>query len=76
MRKKCVEQLCYDHTNVEALGIGDSEFVSCNNEVYKAMMDDWMINLEVKLPTLIKDGTNLLVYAREYDFLCNWIGKV
>ncbi|KFK22434.1 hypothetical protein AALP_AAs70730U000100, partial [Arabis alpina] len=39
------------------------------------MINDWMLNLEVKIPALIEDGINLLVYAGEYDFVCNWLGN-
>lgn len=86
VRKKCGELICDDNSNLEtflnqdkvrkALGVGDNTFVSCNETVNQAMIEDWMINLEVKIPTLIEDGINLLVYAGEYDFLCNWLGKV
>ncbi|KAG2299917.1 hypothetical protein Bca4012_011480 [Brassica carinata] len=84
VRKKCGE-MCYDHSNLDtflnqdkvrkALGVGDNTFVSCNETINDAMIEDWMINLEVKIPTLIENGINLLVYAGEYDFLCNWLGN-
>lgn len=35
---------------------------------------DWMRNLEVGIPDLLEDGINLLVYAGEYDLICNWLG--
>lgn len=60
----------------KALGVGDIEFVSCSSTVYDAMTEDWMINLEVKIPTLVNDGINLLIYAGEYDLICNWLGKI
>ncbi|RID41479.1 hypothetical protein BRARA_J01437 [Brassica rapa] len=78
-RKKCGELMCDVNSNLEkflnqenvrkALGVGDNVFVSCNATVYVAMIEDWMINLEVKIPTLIEDGISLLVYAGEYDLL-------
>lgn len=77
--------LCYDFSNVEtflnmdtvrkALGVGDLEFVSCSSTVYSAMMEDWMKNLEVGIPSLLEDGIKLLVYAGEEDLICNWLGK-
>ncbi|CAF2336980.1 unnamed protein product [Brassica napus] len=83
-RKKCGELMCDVNSNLEkflnqenvrkALGVGDNVFVSCNATVYVAMIEDWMINLEVKIPTLIEDGISLLVYAGEYD-LMNWSGQ-
>lgn len=39
------------------------------------MMDDWMKNLEVSIPALLEDGIKVLVYAGEYDLMCNWLGK-
>lgn len=84
VRKKCEGKLCYDFSNMEkflnqkpvreALGVGDIEFVSCSPTVYQAMLVDWMRNLEVGIPTLLEDGVKLLVYAGEYDLICNWLG--
>lgn len=59
-----------------ALGVGDIEFVSCSSTVYQAMMLDWMRNLEVGIPALLEDGIQLLVYAGEYDLICNWLGEL
>ncbi|CAN8259853.1 unnamed protein product [Cochlearia groenlandica] len=85
IRKKCVGNMCYDFSNMEkflnlktvrkSLGVGDMEFVSCSTSVYMAMLQDWMRNLEVGIPTLLEDGINLLVYAGEYDLICNWLGN-
>jgi serine carboxypeptidase-like clade 4 len=85
VRKKCEGDLCYDFSNMEtflnqksvrdSLGVGDREFVSCSSEVYEAMLVDWMRNLEVGIPALLEDGIKLLVYAGEYDLICNWLGK-
>ena len=84
IRKKCEGSLCYDFSNMEkflnqrsvrdALGVGDIDFVSCSSTVYQAMLVDWMRNLEVGIPTLLEDGISLLVYAGEYDLICNWLG--
>ena len=59
----------------DSLGVGDIEFVSCSSQVYEAMLVDWMKNLEVGIPALLEDGIKLLVYAGEYDLICNWLGK-
>ncbi|KAF7121265.1 hypothetical protein RHSIM_Rhsim13G0099800 [Rhododendron simsii] len=85
IRKKCVGQLCYDFSNMEnllnkqtvrdALGVGRIEFVSCSSTVYEAMLTDWMRNLEARIPTLLEDGIKMLVYAGEYDLICNWLGN-
>lgn len=60
----------------KALGVGDIEFVSCSTTVYKAMLGDLMVNLADKIPALVEDGIRLLVYAGEYDLICNWLGKI
>ncbi|KAK8574529.1 hypothetical protein V6N13_034210 [Hibiscus sabdariffa] len=85
IRKKCVGSLCYDFSNMEtflnkksvrdALGVGNIDFVSCSPTVYQAMLVDWMRNLEVGIPALLEDGIKLLVYAGEYDLICNWLGN-
>ncbi|GAU45458.1 hypothetical protein TSUD_107500, partial [Trifolium subterraneum] len=85
IRKQCEGPLCYDFSNVEtllnkksvkdALGVGDIEFVSCSKVVYNAMLQDWMRNLEVDIPSLLEDGIDALIYAGEFDFICNWIGN-
>ncbi|KAK2370895.1 serine carboxypeptidase [Trifolium repens] len=84
IRKKSGD-LSYDFTKMEtflnlktvkeALGVGDLLFVFCNDIVHTAMMDDWMKNLEVGIPALLEDGIKLLVYAGEYDLICNWLGN-
>ncbi|CAA3000566.1 serine carboxypeptidase-like [Olea europaea subsp. europaea] len=85
IRKKCEGSLCYDFSNLEkflnqksvrdVLGVGDIDFVSCSPIVYVAMLMDWMRNLEVGIPALLEDGVKLLVYAGEYDLICNWLGN-
>ncbi|XP_047310431.1 serine carboxypeptidase-like [Impatiens glandulifera] len=85
VRKKCEGSLCYDFSNLEkfmnldsvreSLGVGGIKFVSCSPTVYQAMLLDWMRNLEVGIPTLLEDGIKLLVYAGEYDLICNWLGN-
>nr|XP_043617232.1 serine carboxypeptidase-like [Erigeron canadensis] len=85
IRKECIGSLCYDFSDMEtllnqksvrqALGVGDKKFVSCSTTVYLAMLMDWMRNLEVGIPGLLEDGIKLLVYAGEYDLICNWLGN-
>ncbi|CAN4101559.1 unnamed protein product [Withania somnifera] len=85
VRKTCDGDLCYDFSNMEnllndeqvkfALGVGDIEFVSCSSTVYQAMQLDWMRNLEACIPPLLEDGIKVLVYAGEYDLICNWLGN-
>ncbi|PKU80225.1 serine carboxypeptidase-like [Dendrobium catenatum] len=85
IRKECEGSLCYDFSNMEKflnlqsvrepLGVGDIEFVSCSPKVHEAMLTDWMRDLEVGIPALLEDGIKLLVYAGEYDLICNWLGN-
>ncbi|KAF6140298.1 hypothetical protein GIB67_000346, partial [Kingdonia uniflora] len=85
IRKECVGDLCYDFSNLDkflnqksvrgSLGVGDIEFVSCSPTVYQAMLMDWMRNLEVGIPALLEDGIKMLIYAGEYDLICNWLGN-
>ncbi|XP_022883652.1 serine carboxypeptidase-like 48 [Olea europaea var. sylvestris] len=85
IRKKCQGSLCYDFSNVEnflnqesvkdILGVGNIDFVSCSSAVHEAMIMDWMRNLEVGIPSLLENGIKLLVYAGEYDLICNWLGN-
>lgn len=58
-----------------ALGVGNINFVSCSPTVYQAMLTDWMRDLEVGIPDLVNNGVKLLVYAGEYDLICNWLGE-
>lgn len=87
IRKKCEGSLCYDFSNVEtflgqssikkALGVpSDINFVSCSEAVYRNMLNDWMRNLEVGIPALLEDKIELLIYAGEYDLICNWLGRL
>lgn len=85
IRKPCVGDLCYDFSNMEkflnlksvreTLGVGNIDFVSCSPTVYQALLTDWMRNLEVGIPALLEDGINMLIYAGEYDLICNWLGN-
>ncbi|XP_078178376.1 serine carboxypeptidase-like [Carex rostrata] len=86
IRKKCEGSLCYDFSGVEeylnqksvqdALGVpAGSDWVSCSTSVYNAMIDDWVRNLEVSIPSLLEDGIRVLIYAGEYDLICNWLGN-
>ncbi|EMS57267.1 Serine carboxypeptidase-like protein [Triticum urartu] len=85
VRKPCVGSLCYDFSNLEkflnlksvrqSLGVGDIEFVSCSPTVYQAMLLDWMRNLEVGIPELLENDIKVLIYAGEYDLICNWLGN-
>ncbi|XP_004506097.1 serine carboxypeptidase-like [Cicer arietinum] len=78
-------ELCYDFTPVEtflnddsvkkALGVlEDLYFLACgrlaNNKLIRARMN----NFEDDIPALLEDGIKVLIYAGEYDLICNWLG--
>ncbi|KAI3823264.1 hypothetical protein L1987_04697 [Smallanthus sonchifolius] len=86
IRKQCEGSLCYDFSNMEdflsessvktALGVPNNiDFVSCSDAVHEAMLNDWMRDLEVGIPALLEQRIELLVYAGEYDLICNWLGN-
>lgn len=60
----------------DAIAVGDMDFVLISPIVYAAMFVDFMRNLEVGIPELLEDGIKLLIYAGEYDLICNWLGKL
>ncbi|PNT75133.1 hypothetical protein BRADI_1g28006v3 [Brachypodium distachyon] len=39
------------------------------------MILDWMRNLEVGIPELLESHIKVLIYAGEYDLICNWLGN-
>ncbi|XP_047336090.1 serine carboxypeptidase-like [Impatiens glandulifera] len=84
-RKQCAGQRrCYDFSYIEsllnsesvrnALGVGNIRFVSVSQIVYNAMLKDWMRNYAVEIPSLLQNGIKVLIYAGEYDLICNWLG--
>ncbi|KAL3518431.1 hypothetical protein ACH5RR_021020 [Cinchona calisaya] len=85
IRLNCSVDKCYDFSNMvrflnmepvrKALGVGNIQFVSCSSKVFRALITDWMRNLEVGIPSLLEDGIRVFVYAGEYDLLCNWLGN-
>ncbi|KAL1542697.1 serine carboxypeptidase-like [Salvia divinorum] len=85
IRKNCSGSLCYDFSSAErflndeavqnALGVRDIEFISCSTKVHEYMFLEMMKNFEGGLPALLQDGMKLLVYAGEFDLICNWLGN-
>ncbi|GAB5036980.1 serine carboxypeptidase [Nannochloropsis oceanica] len=82
-----VPGLCYDFSHVEtflqdpevlcALGVSPKAgaWASCNMEVNKDFRADFMKNMQGKLVPLLEDGVDVLVYAGDADFICNWYGN-
>jgi len=78
--------LCYDFDdetawlndeNVQAqLGV-NKKWVSCNRAVDLAFSaaGDWMRNFHLDIPDLLNSGIDVLLYAGEMDYLCNFCGN-
>jgi len=88
VRIKCqVPGLCYDFSNTvaflglqstrDALGVtsDSATWASCNMGVNQAFSADWMKTQEYTVPPLLKAGINVLIYAGDADFVCNWMGN-
>ncbi|XP_038711825.1 serine carboxypeptidase-like [Tripterygium wilfordii] len=59
----------------DALGVSDREFVLLSMPVYTALRGDWAKNLEVYIPTLLKDRIKVLIYAGDKDLIANRLGN-
>lgn len=78
--------LCYNTTNVDVflntksiqkkLGVTPgTTWQSCNYTVNSEFTSDWMKNYQQDVPDLLANGTRVLIYAGDYDYICNWIGN-
>jgi len=79
-----VPPLCYDFSLMDqflaqpkvlkALGVSpNADYSDCNQIVHTLMLEDWMANLDVVIPSLLSEY-RVLVYSGELDFICNWMG--
>lgn len=71
-----MERFLNDKAVQNALGVRDIRFISCSTKVYEYMYPEIMKNFDVGLPALLQDGIKLLIYAGEYDLICNWLGNL
>jgi len=89
MRVKCaVPPLCYDFSNVAkylerpdvkaALGVpAGRHWADCNRAVALSfeLSGDWMQSFETKIPDQLASGIQVLIYAGDQDYICNWLGN-
>ncbi|XP_047310417.1 serine carboxypeptidase-like [Impatiens glandulifera] len=47
-----------------------------SGSVYNAFRKDYLRNHAVRIPPLLEDGIKVLIYAGEYDLICNWLGNL
>jgi len=88
VRKKCDPRLplCYnftlvtDYLNLPAVqtGLGvNRPWADCDRRVELKMVfaGDWMLDYEQDVALLLESNVRVLIYAGEYDFICNWEGN-
>merc|ERR1712039_1051407 len=56
------------------LGVS-KKFESCNMLVNKMFMVDFMRNFHQLIPPMLEAGIEVLIYAGDQDFICNWLGN-
>ena len=87
MRLKCeVPGLCYDFSRIgkflnqdqvqKKIGIDKHvEWEECNMEVNLRFLSDFMKEYEQLIPELLEAGIEILIYAGDQDYICNWLGN-
>ena len=48
------------------------DFQACNTKVYLRFLDDWSREYESSIPAMLEGGVDILIYAGDADFVCNW----
>ncbi|GMH68166.1 hypothetical protein TL16_g04868 [Triparma laevis f. inornata] len=50
-------------------------FQACNMNVYMKFIFDWMREYDSAIPAMLDGGIDILIYAGDADFVCNWMGN-
>ena len=85
IREKCKNPpLCYNFDAIDTylnskkvqkiLGVS-RHWDNCNFGVNGLFSGDWMKNYEKHIPAMLGNGYNVLIYAGDVDFICNWMGN-
>lgn len=85
MREKCkVPPLCYDFSAVttflndegvqQKLG-AKGKWASCNMIVNTFFRGDFMRSYHTLIPDMLHDDIQVLIYAGDVDYICNWLGN-
>jgi len=87
MRIPCEHgKLCYDFDMITTFLNNDTvqeqlgtkgKWGSCNTEVALAfeLAGDWMKGFHHLIPDMLHDGIDVLIYAGDCDYICNWLGN-
>jgi len=69
-----VAKFLNDEATQAQLGV-KKEWKSCNFVVNVAFQSDWMKNYQNSIPELLDAGIQVLIYAGDVDYICNWLGN-
>lgn len=69
-----MEQFFNDPDVQKQLGVSE-EWASCNMMVNKMFMADWMHGFHRPISEMLDDGVEVLIYAGDVDYICNWLGN-
>ncbi|BFZ56223.1 carboxypeptidase C [Savitreella phatthalungensis] len=62
---------------MKAVGAEVDQYASCNMDINKNFLfaGDWMRPYYTGVQTILEAGIQVLVYAGDTDFICNWLGS-
>jgi cathepsin A (carboxypeptidase C) len=82
-------KICYDFSNVDAymnqpdvmaaFGVPPNrKWKECKSTVEEVLVGagDWMKEFQTSVAYLLENKMNVLIYAGEYDFICNYMGNL